>query len=548
MKTTFRSHLNYSFAALLFCALLLTATRALADLQMHSIDGKILGIRFDQFMGTPSAVAISNYTVYGKASGTMTVTNAVLQDDDRTIALYLTASAGEFFVVGVSNVVSSSGTNYNTTTTGYLNYFGSASLGSATNPAPVGEAISFFRDTFYLRASGSDLGGTNDHGHFVYQTVVSNFDMSVQVTRLDNTDPAAKAGLMVRENNDAGCREIGIYFTPLNGGSNLITSVYRSATNAVAGTLNQPILSHSLSWLRMTRSNNVFNVYYGSNGASWTSFASATLAWNTSMNVGAAATSHTNGILTTAGFSSLTTEAARPGDGLVPTLSVTVVSNNLVAKWQRTPRDFAVQVIDNLGSAPNTGGATNPPPAWAFLLQPIYDTSLTGTNVYMPTAGRYMTIPLDLFNNNEMYVRLVQVERVFPDPVDVKGGICLSGKNFSTNAGGGTLCSDTVDAPRTVTLTNSTYVICMKTNIYEFTTENSDASAHTVMQLRNRISGLSNYLAACVGSTNATYIANNYKAAVTLPMSLAVSNYTFIVGASPAGAKKTPIQVDIRLK
>jgi regulation of enolase protein 1 (concanavalin A-like superfamily) len=546
---SYLNHTRFFFAVFLFGWMLIVgfASRALADVQLHSIDGKNLSVHYDEPVATTSAVTISNYTVYGKASGTMTVTNAVLQDDDHTVVLYLDSSAGEFLVVGVSNVVSNTGTNYSTTATGYLNYLGTTSIGNTTNPVPVGEVISFYRDTFNLSASGSGIGSTNDRCHFVFQPAVGNFEVSTLVTRLDNTDPSALAGLMVRENSSPGSRSLGIYFTPLNAGSNQIVTTVRSATNASASALNAPVPWRALSWLRLTRTNNVFTVYYSSNSTSWTVAGSANLQFNLNTIVGAAATSNTNGVKTTAGFSSFNVDGAIPGANVVPTLSVAVVSNNLVAKWQRTPRDFAVQVTDGLDQQ-GTPGGTNAPAPWAFLLQPIYDTTITGTNVYMPTPGRYMTIPMDLLASKEMYVRLAQVEKVFPDPVDVKGGICLSGASFLANAAGATLCTDSVDAPTSVTLTNSAYVICMPTNVYQFTTENSDTAARTVMQLRNRISGLSYYLAACVGSTNAAYVANNYKASVTLPMSQSVSNYTFIVGSANGSPKKTPIRVDIRIK
>ena len=213
-----------------------------------------------------------------------------------------------------------------------------------------------------------------------------------------------------------------------------------------------------------------------------------------------------------------------------------------MAKWQRTPRDFAVQVTDNVGRS-----ISNTPPEWAFLLLPINDTSLTGTNAYMPTPGRYMTIPMDLFTNKAMFVRLTRVEKVFPDPVDVKGGLTLSqaAGNLAASASGDTLCSATVDGTTAMATTNNTYVLCGKTNIYQFTTSGSGTSVRTVLQIRNKTSGLG-FIAGC----DSSFSAGASKGQVTVPMSGATSNYTFVVAAT-TDFKPTPgcpIVLDIKIK
>ena len=539
--------LNRFLAPLFFFALTLgLATRAHADVQVNSLDGNILGVHFDGFVqGGPS---VANFTVYGKATGAITVTNVVLQEDQQTVALYLNANAGEFFVVTITNVltlINGNFTLHNTTESGCLYGIGTASIGSTNDPSPVGQVVSVFRDTFNVSAAGSDIGGTNDHCHFVGQQVIGNFEMAALVTRLDNSDPNAKAGLMAREFLTPGSRSFGIYFTPLNAGTNQIQTVLRITTNGVA--TNNFLASSSLKWLRMTRTNNTFTTYFSTNGGTWTQFGTTAQSWNSAMNVGAAVTSRNNGHTTTAGFDSFGIAGARSGDGVVPTLSVAVVSNLLVAKWQRTPRDFAVQVTDNMGSRMLQGSATNTPPEWAFLLLPINDTSLTGTNAYMPTPGRYMTIPLDLFTNKAMFVRLTRVEKVFPDPVDVKGGLTLSqaAGNLAASASGDTLCSATVNGVTAMATTNSTYVICVKTNSYQFTTGNSGASVRTVLQLRNKTVGLG-VIVGCDGS----YSAGSYKAQVTVPYSGATSNYTFVAVATAdfTPTPACPIVVDIKIK
>ena len=547
-------------AAFLFCVALLTClsvTRLHADQMVHSIDGKILSVHFDQVVQAPSAVTVTNYTVHGKGTGTIAVTNAVILNDDQTVALSLASSAGEFFIVDITNVVGTATNNIKATVTGYLNYLGTASIGSVTNPLPTGSAISYFRDTFDLIAGGSDIGGTNDHCHFVFDFVVADFDLIAFVNRLDNTSPGARAGLMARENNTAGSRSLGIYMTAFNGISNQIVTVLRTGTNAIATALGQPIPAHGLTWLRMTRSTNLFTVYYSSNSASWTAIGSTNVAWNNSMNIGAAATSGTNGTTTTAGFTSFNVEAARPGDNVLPTVSVAVVSNSIVARWQRTPRDFALQVRDSLvDTNSSTGGTgTNPPASWGFLMLPINDTSISGTNVYMPTNGRYMTIPKDIFGGGNVFFRMQRVEKVFPDPLNVMGGITLSSvtanNGLSSTTTGSTLC-DTVDTTSAVFMTNGTTAVCRSNYLYKFSTENSAAGLHTALKLNYKPAAGPLVQVTCLGSnTTLNYTANNYHAMITLPLHTANTNYSFIAAAAAStgftSLSKTPIYVDITI-
>ena len=540
------------FLALFAC---LPAAHLHADQMVHSLDGKILSVHFDQAVLSPSAITTTNYTVIGKGAGTIVVTNAVLQNDDQTVALYLASSTGEFFIVGISNVVGTATNNIQATVTGYLNYLGTASVGSSTNPLPAGSVISYFRDTFDVIANGSGVGGTNDHCHLVFDTVVGDFDLITLVSRLDNSSTNTMAGLMARENTTAGSRSLGIYFTPVIGGSNQIATLIRSTNNTVATAVSQPVAARGLNWLRMTRNTNLFTVYYSSNAVNWTAVGSTNVAWNTTMNIGATATSGTNGINTTASFASFNVNAAHPGDNLIPTLNIVVISNSIVARWQRTPRDFAIQIANNLFDTNTTSGSTNPPSSpWGFLMLPINDTSISGTNIYMPTNGRYMNIPKNIFGGGNVFIRMQRVEKVFPDPLNVMGGITLSSVSPKNGLSGTTttttLCSTTVETSAAY-LTNGTTTVCYSNYSYKFSTENSAAGLHTALQLNARISGQSPFQIACLGSNTIDYAANNYRAMITLPVHTLTSNYTFTATAAKnTGFKNltnTPIYVDITI-
>ena len=47
--------------------------------------------------------------------------------------------------------------------------------------------------------SGEDIQGTADEFRYVYQTATGNCEIKARVTGVGNTNPWAKAGVMIRE-------------------------------------------------------------------------------------------------------------------------------------------------------------------------------------------------------------------------------------------------------------------------------------------------------------------------------------------------------------
>src|SRR6267143_17887 len=67
-------------------------------------------------------------------------------------------------------------------------------------------------------ASGTDIGGTSDQFHFFYQIFSKDFDVSVRLESLDNSDVWAKAGLMARETLDANSDGVSALASPTISG------------------------------------------------------------------------------------------------------------------------------------------------------------------------------------------------------------------------------------------------------------------------------------------------------------------------------------------
>ena len=507
-----------------------SASSADFGFRVNSIDGQILTVRFNQTVSsTGSATTINNYTAYGKSVGPLTITNAVLLSDNRSVALYLNSGAGEFFAVGVSNVLNSTGSNIVGDATGFLTSFTSASIGTAGNPSQPGEVIKFSLDAYQITASGTGIGGTDDHCHFISDAMTGDFETIANITRLDFTDNEAKICLMARENTSPGSRSVAIGFTPLvpGLGTNRVVMLVRTNNDGDSIDFGIPPQLNSLGWLRMTRTGNTFAVYYGTNGQSWTQCGGVTNVFSNTLVVGLAVTAHTDNSTTTAGVNSFGIAGTRFGTGVVPTLSVSVVSNNLVAKWQRTPRDFSVQVTDNLGMN-STVGASNTAPIWSYMLLPVFDTSLTGTNPFMPTAGRYMPIPLSSFSNNPVFVRLTQVEKVIPDPVAVTPGmlVSLASANMVVNPNPATaLGIYTVNPAGSVIVPGNNPLACQPG--YSYTLDTGESAVNTVMQVKQYKSAGN---APIVGTDAGG--GNGGKAKITFAVSGLNTNYTVILAAT----------------
>src|ERR1043166_6415490 len=159
-----------------------------------------------------------------------------------------------------------------------------------------------------LLAGGSDLGGTSDAFHFVFQQRTGDFDVAMRVARLDPADRLTKAALVARETLGGSSRSLNIFATPsavasIDGsglGANFYQSEYRTITGGAA--VEWPAgahvtgVSYPNAWMRLIRQGNTFISYYGTNGIDWVQLGQVTDTYPSALYVGAAACAHTNGV------------------------------------------------------------------------------------------------------------------------------------------------------------------------------------------------------------------------------------------------------------
>jgi len=213
----------------------------------------------------------------------------------------LDAGATYYYVVSAVNSAGESGNSPEASVT-----FGGA-LPSPWAQGDVGSvgmpgSAAYSNGTFTIEGSGSDIGGKSDEFHYVWQTASGDCSIIARVADIENTDPAAKAGIMIRESSSSS-RSIfaGLFITPGNG----LLFEYRTSTgrptNISATSLQAP------TWLKLTRTGSNLNAFYSADGVSWTQFGrSRNFYMSANASIGLAVGSHTDAALCAANFDSVT--------------------------------------------------------------------------------------------------------------------------------------------------------------------------------------------------------------------------------------------------
>jgi hypothetical protein len=122
--------------------------------------------------------------------------------------------------------------------------------------------------------------------------------IEARVLSVSNTDPWAKAGVMIRETLDAGSKFAAVYITPGNGCRfQMRSNTDISVTSDTSIATDEQMAITAPYWVRIERDvAGNFKAYYSSNGTSWQA-----MAWNpqnismtSNVYVGLALSSHNN--------------------------------------------------------------------------------------------------------------------------------------------------------------------------------------------------------------------------------------------------------------
>ncbi len=160
---------------------------------------------------------------------------------------------------------------------------------------------------------GADIWGTADQFHFAFKSLSGDGTIIARVDSIENTDPWAKAGAMIRESLDPGARFAAVYATPGNGvrfQARLLNAGDATSDTTVA-TAEQMALQAPV-WIKLERSGTSYSGFYSTDGAKWTamSWNPQTITMAGTICIGLAVTSHNGSMATTGAFSNVSLTGA----------------------------------------------------------------------------------------------------------------------------------------------------------------------------------------------------------------------------------------------
>ena len=130
---------------------------------------------------------------------------------------------------------------------------------------------------FTLTGSGGEIYFAEDQFHYANVLFTGDGEIRARVRSLDNTNPWAKAGVMIRESTATGSRHAMMTVTPPAAG-NGYGFVSRSTLNGLANYVQVGNLNAvPNNWVRLVRSGTVITAFISANGTAWTQVGSVTL-------------------------------------------------------------------------------------------------------------------------------------------------------------------------------------------------------------------------------------------------------------------------------
>lgn len=152
----------------------------------------------------------------------------------------------------------------------------------------VGSFVEDPAGTYTMTGSGTDIWAESDEFHFAFKEINGASAIIAKVESLDNTDPFAKAGVMIRDTLDGDSRYVGVFITPENG----VRFQYRNAAGAVTERLFTEGIT-APQWVRVERtSGGLIRSYYSADGNTWERFDLIQVSMDMPVYVGLAVTSH----------------------------------------------------------------------------------------------------------------------------------------------------------------------------------------------------------------------------------------------------------------
>jgi hypothetical protein len=176
-------------------------------------------------------------------------------------------------------------------------------IGAATE----GNAMSDLVNT-YVTSAGADIWGTADAFRFRYTEAGSQVTVGARVLSLTNTDPWAKAGVMIRDGEvpAPGSKHVMLILSPGKG----IAMQYRAATDGASANVSI-VPGRFPTSLRLIRDGSLFIGQASRDGVSWQEIGRINVAMGSVVTAGLAVTSHNTSTAATAHVNDLYVQPGR---------------------------------------------------------------------------------------------------------------------------------------------------------------------------------------------------------------------------------------------
>lgn len=145
-------------------------------------------------------------------------------------------------------------------------------------------------NSMIIQASGTDIWSNADGFYFTYQMINGDFEFSAKIESLEGPHEWTKSGLMLRENLDAGSKNVFVGLTTKNG----ITSQARPQSREYSENGERKSDLKAPYWIKLSREGDSIKLAISPEGKDWQKMEGGILPFAGNVYVGIAVTSHDN--------------------------------------------------------------------------------------------------------------------------------------------------------------------------------------------------------------------------------------------------------------
>ncbi len=435
--------------------------------------------------------------------------------------------------------------------------------------------------TFYIDGSGSDVIGTKDQFHYVDQPLNGDGTIIARVRYQTNSNPWAKAGVMIKQSPTAGSTFVDALTTPdvspntpnvngvgcnANGCASPLPPVTPPVGNGVrmqytsTGSIKPSTTLTGYNspneWLKLQRAGNSFTSWYSTDGNSWTEIGTKNLTMNAGATIGLFVTSHNVGQYSTVAFDNVQVVQA-------PVTSVTKVSPNTGSTAGGTSVTITGTNLTgatgvNFGATAATNFVVNSPTS-ITATSPAEAAGTVDVRVTTP-GGTSATSSADQFSYLGQS-STPTVTGVSPNSGSTAGGtsVTITGTNLTgatgVNFGATAATNFVVNSPTSITATSpaeaaGTVDVRVTTPGGTSATSSADQYNYATPPPTPTVTGVSPNTGSTAGGTSVTITGTNLTGATgvnfgaTAATNFVVNSPTSITATSPAEAAGT---VDVRV-